>query len=140
MSHRTRREALQGLAAAALIPGTLDWAGCYIPILFHECARDGAADPTKQVSAREVLAEHLKQIERVNPRVNAIVTLVPEMAADSAARADEMQAHEQPLGPLHGLPVVHKDLLETRGIRTTFGSQLYKELSFPPQTIWLSNG
>jgi amidase len=81
---------------------------------------------TKKLSAREALAAHLKQIERVNPKVNAIVTLVPEMAADAAAKADEMQAHNEVLGPLHGLPVAHKDLMETRGIRTTFGSPLYK--------------
>lgn len=82
---------------------------------------------TKKLSAREALDAHLKQIERVNPKVNAIVTLVPEMAAVEAAKADEMQAHSEVLGPLHGLPVGHKDLLETRGIRTTFGSPLYKD-------------
>jgi amidase len=81
----------------------------------------------KKLSAREALAAHLAQIERVNPKVNAIVTVVPEMAADAAAKADEMQAHNEPLGPLHGLPVAHKDLFETRGIRTTFGSPLYKD-------------
>jgi len=82
---------------------------------------------TKKLSAREALAAHLKQIERVNPKVNAIVTLVPEMATEAAAKADEMQAHKETLGPLHGLPVAHKDLVETRGIRTTFGSPLYKD-------------
>ena len=81
----------------------------------------------KKLSAREALAAHLKQIERVNPKVNAIVTLVPEMAADAAAKADEKQARNETLGPLHGLPVAHKDLLETRGIRTTFGSPLFKD-------------
>lgn len=81
----------------------------------------------KKLSAREALAEHLKQIERVNPKVNAIVTLVPDMAAAAAAKADEMQARKEKLGPLHGLPVAHKDLVETRGIRTTFGSPLYKD-------------
>ena len=81
----------------------------------------------KKLSAREALAAHLTQIERVNPKVNAIVTLVPEMAAAAAAKADEMQARGETLGPLHGLPVAHKDLLETRGIRTTFGSPLYKD-------------
>jgi amidase len=45
----------------------------------------------------------------------------------AAARADEMQARGEILGPLHGLPVAHKDLLETRGIRTTFGSPIYKD-------------
>jgi amidase len=69
----------------------------------------------------------LTQIERVNPKVNAIVTLVPELAAAAAAKADEMQARGETLGPLHGLPVAHKDLLDTRGIRTTFGSPLYKD-------------
>jgi amidase len=81
----------------------------------------------KKLSAREALAEHLKQIDRVNPKVNAIVTLVAEMAAEAAAKADEMQARNEKLGPLHGLPVAHKDLLETRGIRTTFGSPLFKD-------------
>jgi len=81
----------------------------------------------RKLSAREALAAHLKQIERVNPKVNAIVTLVAEMAAADAAKADEMQARKETLGPLHGLPVAHKDLMETRGIRTTFGSLLYKD-------------
>jgi amidase len=81
----------------------------------------------KKISARELLAEHLKQIARVNPQVNAIVTLVADMAAQAATQADEMQTRGEELGPLHGLPVAHKDLLETRGIRTTFGSPLYKD-------------
>jgi amidase len=82
---------------------------------------------TKKLSAREALAEHLKQIGRVNSKVNAIVTLVPEMAEKAAARADELQARGAKLGPLHGLPAAHKDLQPTRGIRTTFGSPLYRE-------------
>jgi amidase len=81
----------------------------------------------KKLSAREALAAHLQQIDRVNPKVNAIVTLARELAADAAAKADEMQARKETLGALHGLPVAHKDLLETRGIRTTFGSPLYKD-------------
>jgi len=81
----------------------------------------------KKLSAREALAAHLKQIERVNPKVNAIVTLVPEMAEKAAARADELQARGAELGPLHGLPAAHKDLRLARGIRTTFGSPLYRD-------------
>lgn len=81
----------------------------------------------KKLSAREVLAAHLRQIERLNPQVNAIVTLVPDIAAESARRADESQARGAALGPLHGLPVAHKDLVETQGIRTTFGSPLFKD-------------
>jgi amidase len=81
----------------------------------------------KKLSAREALAEHMKQIDRVNPKVNAIVTLVKEVAAADAAKADEMQARGESLGPLHGLPVAHKDLMDTRGVRTTYGSPLFKD-------------
>jgi amidase len=81
----------------------------------------------KEISTREVLAAHLKQIERVNPKVNAIITLVADQAMEQARRADEAQARGEPLGPLHGLPVAHKDLQETKGIRTTFGSRIYKD-------------
>jgi amidase len=80
----------------------------------------------KDVSAREVLDAHLTRIARVNPQVNAIVTLVPEMAQRWAREADEKQARGEPLGVLHGLPVAHKDLVETAGIRTTRGSKLYE--------------
>jgi amidase len=80
----------------------------------------------KQVSAREVMAAHLAQIERVNPRVNAIVTLAERAMAD-AVRADELLARGGPLGPLHGLPVAHKDLVDTAGIRTTRGSLFYRD-------------
>ncbi|HWF83308.1 MAG TPA: amidase [Vicinamibacterales bacterium] len=82
---------------------------------------------TKQLSAREVLAAHLDQIDRVNPAVNAIVTLVPEQAIAAAARADEALARGTPIGLLHGLPIAHKDLQPTPGIRTTFGSPLFKD-------------
>src|ERR1700732_667169 len=81
----------------------------------------------KELSAREVMSAHLRQIERVNPEVNAIVTLAGEQAMENARRADEAQARGAALGPLHGLPVVHKDLFETAGMRTTFGSPLFKD-------------
>ena len=82
---------------------------------------------TKQLSAREVMEAHLAQIDRVNPRVNAIVTLLADGAIEQAAEADERQAQGEPLGPLHGLPIAHKDLVLTKGIRTTFGSPIYRD-------------
>ena len=81
----------------------------------------------KDLSAREVLEAHLARIERVNARVNAIVTLVPDKARAWAKAADEKQAGGAPLGPLHGLPVAHKDLVDTAGIRTTRGSPYYRD-------------
>lgn len=79
----------------------------------------------RELSARDVMAAHLARIERTNPDLNAIVTLVAESAMTAAALADERQARDEPLGLLHGLPVAHKDLFDTRGIRTTYGSPLY---------------
>ena len=81
----------------------------------------------KEVSAREVMSAHLAQIERINPKLNAMVTLVPEQAMAAAAKADETIIRRDPVGVLHGLPVAHKDLVETAGIRTTFGSPFYRE-------------
>ena len=81
----------------------------------------------KDLSAREVVAAHLERIDRVNLAVNAIVTRVTEPALDRARAADEALARGEPCGPLHGLPVVHKDLQITRGIRTTFGSPIFKD-------------
>jgi amidase len=123
----TRRDALRGLAAAPLIAGTLQPQTADSEICFMSAVEMARLIRAKKLSAREALAAHLKQIERVNPKVNAIVTLVAEMATAAAAKADEMQAREEKLGPLHGLPAAHKDLMETRGIRTTFGSLLYKD-------------
>src|SRR6476659_7645771 len=123
----TRREVLKGLAAVSLSPVALSAEPKSESICFLSAVEMAALIRAKKLSAREALAEHLKQIERVNPKVNAIVTLVPEMANEAAAKADEMQAHNEKLGRLHGLPVAHKDLLETRGIRTTFGSPLFKD-------------
>src|SRR6187397_33368 len=81
----------------------------------------------KDLSAREVMAAHLDRIGKVNPKVNAIVTLVAEQAMEGAARADFYRARGESLGALHGLPVAHKDLVETAGIRTTRGSPFYRD-------------
>ena len=138
-NHPTRREALLGLAAAPLLADAVEAQAADSSLCFVSTVEMARLIREKKLSAREALAVHVKQIERVNPKVNAIVTLVPEMAAAAAAKADEMQARNQTLGPLHGLPVAHKDLMETRGIRTTFGSPLYKDY-IPPKTILLSSG
>jgi amidase len=81
----------------------------------------------RDVSAREVMAAHLARIERVNPKVNAVVTLAADRAMADAVRADETTAQGGPRGVLHGLPVAHKDLVDTAGIRTTRGSLFYRD-------------
>jgi amidase len=81
----------------------------------------------KDVSCVEVMEAHLAQIARVNPTINAIVTLLPEAGLAQARAADEAIARGAPLGVLHGLPIAHKDLVPTKGIRTTRGSRIYAE-------------
>ena len=81
----------------------------------------------KEVSAREVMSAHLAQIDRVNPKVNAIVTLLAEQAMAAAAKADDAIMRGDPIGVLHGLPVAHKDLVDTAGIRTTYGSPFFRD-------------
>jgi amidase len=125
--HPNRREALTALAAASISGGPAKAQSADSSVCFLSAVEMARLIRTKKLSSREALAEHLKQIEHVNPKVNAIVTLVPELAAAAAAEADEKQARKEKLGTLHGLPVAHKDLMETRGIRTTFGSPLYKD-------------
>jgi amidase len=81
----------------------------------------------RELSSRELLDACLARIEEVNPQLNAIVTLVPEIAHERAAAADQAVVDGDELGPLHGLPVAHKDLELTEGIRTTFGSPLFAD-------------
>src|SRR5260221_6186527 len=120
----TRRETLLGLAAATTVRAADD-------LCFKSAVELARLIGTKQLSPRELLAAHLRQIAAVNPKVNAIVTLVPEVAEARAAAADELQARNGTRGPLHGLPIAHKDLVNTKGIRTTFGSPLFKDF-LPP--------
>jgi amidase len=82
---------------------------------------------SRELSARELLSAYLHRIHRVNPRLNAIVSLAEEQAAQSAAAADDAAARGTLLGPLHGLPIAVKDLADTAGIRTTYGSPLFAD-------------
>lgn len=78
----------------------------------------------RELSAVELLDAHLERIGRVNPALNAIVTLVPELARERARASDARLARGEG-GLLEGLPVAHKDLALTAGIRTTMGSPIY---------------
>jgi amidase len=79
----------------------------------------------REVSARELLDAHLARIDRLNPALNAIVTLDPEGARAAADAADAELAAGEEIGPLHGLPIAHKDTHATGGMRTTWGSPLH---------------
>jgi len=82
---------------------------------------------TRKVSAVELLHAYIAQVERVNPVVNAIVTFRPEEALAEAGRIDDGRARGATLPPMAGLPNAYKDMIVTRGIRTTFGSPIYAD-------------
>jgi amidase len=131
--HYDRREIVKAAGAAALV-GALGAGGnraaaateaetlCYLPA--HELAR---RIRTRDISAREVMAAHLEQIGRWNPKVNAIVAKLDDDACLAlAAAADEQTARREPLPPLHGLPTAFKDLQAAVGFPHTRGSPIYK--------------
>jgi amidase len=82
---------------------------------------------TKKASPVEVTEAHLAAIERVNPAVNAFCTVAPELTLAWAREAGSAMKRRARLGPLHGVPVAIKDLTPTAGIRTTWGSTLFRE-------------
>jgi len=90
-----------------------------------------AALGAKKISARELLADFYKRIEVKNPDLNAYLALTPERARRQADRIDSLIAANKPLPPLAGVPVAIKDVISTRGTRTTCGSKILENY-LPP--------
>ncbi len=77
----------------------------------------------KGLSATEVMSETLSRMEELEPTLNAFVTPMPERAMEAAKEADRLLAEGGEPGPLHGVPISVKDLINVGGVRTTFGSR-----------------
>jgi hypothetical protein len=92
-------------------------------LCFTPAARLAQMLRKRKISATELMRSFIAQIERVNPKVNAIVTFVPERALSAAKVMDRKKI--KPL--LGGLPIAYKDLVPTRGIRSTSGSLVFKD-------------
>lgn len=90
-----------------------------------------AALESKKISARELAADYYVRIERRNPELNAYLTLSPERANAQADRIDAMIARGEKLPPLAGVPIAIKDVISTRGIRTTCASKILENY-IPP--------
>src|SRR4029079_16213912 len=100
-----------------------------IELCFTGAAQLARLIRNRKVSATEVMRAFIARIERLNPRVNAIVTFVPERALKEARALDQRLANRRTAttGPLAGLPIAYKDLVPTRGILTTLGSLVYAD-------------
>src|ERR1700683_2339308 len=85
----------------------------------------------KKTSARELAKDFYARIERRNPELNAFLALCPERAYAQADRVDAAVAKGQPLPPLAGVPVATKDVISTRGVRTTCGSKILENYTPP---------
>jgi aspartyl-tRNA(Asn)/glutamyl-tRNA(Gln) amidotransferase subunit A len=83
-----------------------------------------AALRAQKISARELVEESLRQIARLNPRLNAFITVTAEAARARARQLDDELARGLDRGPLHGIPIAHKDLVRTKGVLTTAGSKI----------------
>ena len=97
------------------------------PLIFQDATALAEAIRHGRLTASEVMEAFLTQISRVNPHVNAICTLDEPLARSAAEAADRALAAGEEVGPLHGLPIAIKDLHPTRGMRTTYGSPIYKD-------------
>ncbi|SDD50482.1 amidase [Cupriavidus sp. YR651] len=98
------------------------------PIVMLSARQLSQAIHAGDLSSRQVMAAYLAHIQRINPLSNAIVALRDEDALmKEAAAADDALAAGKSSGWLHGVPQAPKDLAMTRGIRTTFGSPIYKD-------------
>jgi amidase len=94
---------------------------------FGTAAQAIAALRQRVISSRELTAHVFDRIKTHNPKLNLFVTLSEDRAMTRAAEADEMLARKEPLGPLHGLPVVAKDVFASAGVRTTSGSKMLEK-------------
>ena len=89
---------------------------------------EAAADlRARRVSSAELTAAALEAVRRLNPKLNAVLTMMEESALAAARERDAELARGTDRGPLHGIPVAVKDVFSTRGVRTTCGSRLFAD-------------
>src|SRR4029077_16691085 len=81
----------------------------------------------RKVSSRELVARSLSRIEQIDPKLNSFITVTAESALAEADERDRELAHGIDRGLLHGIPIAHKDLMRTKGVRTTAGSKIFAD-------------
>jgi aspartyl-tRNA(Asn)/glutamyl-tRNA(Gln) amidotransferase subunit A len=107
------------------MPPVSRYSAAELPLL--ELAEASRAVQKKEISPLELTRACLDRIERLNPRLNAFITVTAETALESARTAEEEIARGEWKGPLHGIPLAVKDLIETAGVKTTAASAVLKD-------------
>src|SRR5215470_20385714 len=103
------------------MPGTVD------ELVWRPAIELAALIRSKQVSPVELTEAVLARIDALNPRLNAFCLIAHDVARRGAREAEIAVTKGEPLGALHGVPVSIKDVIFTRGLRTTAGSRLFAE-------------
>lgn len=127
-----RREVLRGLAAAGVIAGLSQHLNAFAKapkkgIVFPATiAEAGKRLRNGSLTSEALTRAYLKCIEQLEPKLAAFITLTEEQALTTAAAMDVELKKGKDRGPLHGIPIVHKDLYDTAGIATTVGSEFFR--------------
>ena len=87
----------------------------------------GAAMRARKTTSLELTRTCLERIDRLNPKLNAFITVTRDAAEKRASEMDAELTHGIDRGPLHGIPIAYKDLVFTKGVRTTAGSKIYAD-------------
>lgn len=128
----TRREVLRGLTAAGLVLGLSPQYTAYAGApqralaLPETIAEAGRRFRDRSLTSEALTRSYIKCIEQLEPKLQAFITLTEEQALTTAAALDAELKKGKDRGPLHGIPIVHKDLYDTAGIAATVGSEFFR--------------
>ena len=106
------------------LPANLD------DLAFYSVGELGALIKSRKLTSEQLTRMYLERLKKYGPKLECVVTLTEDLALEQARRADREMAAGKYRGPLHGIPYGAKDLLSTKGIRTTWGSVPYKDQVF----------
>jgi aspartyl-tRNA(Asn)/glutamyl-tRNA(Gln) amidotransferase subunit A len=121
-AHKSKKENDMSRTEMILAPNSVTDADA---IYYKDATELASLIRTKQLSSREVVRAHLDRISAVNPKVNAIVTLLADSALKAADAAEKAVMSGAELGPLHGVPFTIKDAIDTAGVLTQRGSKIF---------------
>src|SRR5215470_8656224 len=107
------------------MPSPSKYSDAELPLL--DLAEASLAVQKKEVSPVALTRACLERIERLNPSINAFITVTASSALDDARRAETEIMRGEWKGPLHGIPLAVKDLIETAGVRTTAASAVLED-------------